>query len=216
MTGAGKRQEQSAGSKTRSAGASGPTGLLRGLDGVQAMARETGPARALPPVHLWNPPFCGDLPMLIRRDGTWHYQGSPIGRKRLVQLFSGILKKEGSDYFLVTPVEKCRIEVEDAPFLAVELRADGAGRDQCLALRTQVDDWVTVDEDHAIRVDLAPDTGEPSPYVHVRSGLEALIARSVFYALVDLGVEETVEGQAKFGVWSAGHFFPFVSAEALR
>ncbi len=174
-------------------------------------ARKKGP----PPVHLWNPPFCGDLDMEIRRDGTWFYLGTPIGRPGLVKLFSSILKKEGDSYFLVTPVEKVGIRVEDAPFVAVDVEADGTGRDQRLTFRTQVEDEVTAGPDHPIRVVRDPDTGEPSPYVLVRSNLEALIDRKTFYRLVDLGVDEEHAGERWFGLWSGGAFFPVIPSAEL-
>ena len=147
--------------------------------------------------------------MRIARDGTWFYHGSPIGRKPLVKLFASVLSRdEEGVYWLTTPVAKGRVEVDDAPFLAVELTVSGEGRDQALAFRTTLDDAVTADEDHPLRVVLDPATGEPSPYVLVRGRLEALISRSVFYELVALGVERVVDGETLFGVWSAGSFFP--------
>jgi uncharacterized protein len=160
--------------------------------------------RKLPPVHLWNPPFCGEMDMRIARDGTWFYQGSPIGRKPMVRLFSTVLRRDGDGrYYLVTPVEKLAIRVDDAPFVAVEMTAHGAGRGQVLTFRTNVDDEVMAGPEHPIRVATAAD-GEPSPYLHVRDRLEALIARAVFYDLVELAEERDGE----FGVWSAGAFFP--------
>jgi hypothetical protein len=164
-----------------------------------------------PPVHLWNPPFCGDLDMEIRRDGTWFYLGTPIGRAGLVKLFSSILKKEGDRYFLVTPVEKVGIRVVDAPFVAVDVdAADGR-----LTFRTQVDDLVTAGPDHPIRVTRDPDTGEPAPYVLVRAGLEALIDRKTFYRLVDLGQHRDHDGTRWFGVVSDGTFFPIIPSSEL-
>ena len=145
--------------------------------------------------------------MRILRDGTWLYHGSPIGRKPLVRLFSTVLRREDDGYWLVTPVERGRIVVDDAPFTAVELTVEGTGRDQRLSFRTNVDDTVTADRDHPIRVVLAPD-GEPSPYVLVRDRLEALIVRAVYYDLVELGCERQVDGEERYGVWSAGTFFP--------
>ncbi|MFK7868079.1 MAG: DUF1285 domain-containing protein [Roseobacter sp.] len=168
-------------------------------------------SRGLPPVHLWNPPFCGNLDMRIARDGTWFYEGTPIGRPGLVKLFSSILKKEGEDFFLVTPVEKVGIQVDDAPFLAVDFDAEGAGAAQQIQFETQVGDRFPADAEHAIRVERDPDTGEPSPYVHVRAGLEALIDRKSFYRLVDLGQEH----DGWFGVWSGGAFFGIIPAEEL-
>lgn len=193
--------------------------MLKGLAEVQKLGG--GPARdgkrSLPPVHLWNPPFCGDLPMVIKRDGTWHYMNSPIGRKPLVRLFSTILRHdEDGKFYLVTPVEKCAIEVEDAPFLAVEVQVQGGGKDQLLTFRTNVDDEVTAGPDAPMRFVINPVTKEPSPYVFVRDRLEALINRAVFYELVNLGVEEEYEGDTHFGVWSGGVFFPICLASELH
>lgn len=162
----------------------------------------------LPPVHLWNPPFCGDIDMRIARDGSWHYQGTPIGRPAMVRLFSTILRRDGDDYFLVTPVEKVGIRVDDAPFVAVEMDVEGEGEGQCLRFRTSVDDCVTAGAEHPMRFVLDPQTGEPAPYVHVRANLEALIHRNLFYRLVELAVPREVAGQAWLGVWSGGEFFP--------
>lgn len=164
--------------------------------------------KGLPPVHLWNPDFCGDIDMRIARDGTWFYQGTPIGRKPLVKLFSGILKREGDQYFLVTPVEKVGIQVDDAPFVAVRMEVEGQGEEQSLRFFTQVEDEFVAGTEHPIRVMLDPQTEEPSPYVLVRSNLEALIHRNVFYQMVDLAVEREIEGVVWLGVWSGGHFFP--------
>jgi hypothetical protein len=168
-----------------------------------------------PPVHFWSPPFCGDLDMRIARDGTWFYLGTPIGRKPLVRLFSSILKREGERYYLVTPVEKVGITVDDAPFVAVDFTAEGEGRAQRLTFTTQVEDEVTAGPEHPIRVARDPETGEPAPYVMVRRGMEALIDRKSFYRLVELGCDETVEEVAQFGVWSDGMFFAFIPADEL-
>ena len=159
-----------------------------------------------------DPEICGDLDMRIARDGTWFYHGSPIGRKPMVKLFASVLNRdEDGVFWLTTPVEKGRVEVDDAPFLAVELAVTGKGRDQALQFRTTLDDVVTADSDHPLRVVLDPSTGEPSPYVLVRGRLEALINRSVFYEMVERGVEEVIEGETLFGIWSAGQFFPLGS-----
>ncbi len=159
-----------------------------------------------------DPVVCGDLDMRIGRDGTWFYHGSPIGRKPLVKLFASVLNRdEDGVYWLTTPVEKGRVEVDDAPFLAVEMTVSGAGDDQALRFRTTLDDEVTADGDHPLRVAHDPETGEPSPYVLVRGRLEALINRPVFYELVERGVEEVIAGETLFGVWSAGRFFPLGS-----
>ncbi len=165
----------------------------------------------MPPVHLWNPPFCGDLDMRIARDGTWFYLGTPIGRPELVKLFSSIIRKDGDDYFLVTPVEKVGITVDDAPFVAVDFEREGDG----LRFVTQVGDSVVAGPDHPIRVHRDPETGEPSPYVLIRANLEALIDRKSFYRLVELGEEEMVDDVMWFGVRSAGAFFPIIPAAEL-
>jgi uncharacterized protein len=159
--------------------------------------------------------ICGELDMRIDRNGVWHYQGSPIGREALVRLFATVLRRdEAGDYWLITPAEIGRIEVEDAPFLAVGLDRTGQGRDQKLTLRTNVGKTVAVDADHPIRVDVAPDTGEPAPYVVMDGGVEARLSRAVFYELVDLGREQTIGGETLFGVWSGGAFFALGRLEA--
>ncbi|WP_169567919.1 DUF1285 domain-containing protein [Sneathiella limimaris] len=169
-----------------------------------------------PPVHLWNPDYCGDLDIRIARDGTWYYMNSPIGRKPLVKLFSSVLRyDEDGRYYLVTPVEKIGITVDDAPFVAVEMFHEGEGRDQVLSFRTHVDEYVIVDEDYPIRMAFEKETGEPSPYVLVRSNLEALIVRSVFYDLVELSTEEEINGVKRFGVWSSGKFYEFGTVDEL-
>lgn len=161
-----------------------------------------------------RPEHCGDIEIRIARDGTWFYHGSPIGRKGMVKLFASVLERdEAGDYWLTTPAERGRIRVDDAPFVAVEMTVDGAGRGQTLRFRTNVDEIVTADSDHPIRVASNMESGEPSPYVLVRDGLEALIARAVFYDLVELGVEEKIDGHRRFGVWSAGAFFSLGAIE---
>lgn len=171
------------------------------------VAKGSGPA----PVHLWNPPFCGDLDMRIARDGTWFYLGTPIGRKRLVKLFSTILRKNDDEYFLVTPVEKVGIKVDDAPFVAIDFDVE----DGDVNFTTNVGETVKAGPDNPIRVVLDVDNGEPSPYVLVRTNLEALIDRKSFYRLVDQGVAGTVDGVEWFGVWSSGVFFPFIRLSDL-
>lgn len=183
-------------------------------DNLMKTAQEAQKKGKLPPVHQWNPPFCGDLDMEIRRDGTWFYEGTPIGRSRLVRLFSTILKLEDGKYFLVTPVEKVGIRVEDAPFVAVDFEANGDGTAQTVTFTTNVGDSVMAGPDNAIRV-IRNETGEPSPYVMVRAGLEALIDRKSFYRLVDLGVPHHVDGEDWFGIWSAGVFFKIIPVSDL-
>jgi uncharacterized protein len=190
--------------------ASGPS--AEGLAETARGAARRGP----PPVHLWDPPFCGDLDIRIARDGTWFYLGTPIGRRALVELFASILKREGDRHYLVTPVEKVGIAVDDAAFVAVDLRAEGAGMDQSLMFLTNVGDRIRAGFDNPIRVALDPETGEPSPYVHVRRGLEALIDRKTFYRLVEFGTDHPVEGVEHFGVWSGGVFFPFLPSADLE
>lgn len=166
----------------------------------------------LPPVHLWNPPFCGDLDMRIARDGTWFYLGTPIGRFELVKLFSSILKREDGKYFLVTPVEKVGITVDDAPFVAVDFESSGNGDQQVLTFETHVGDRAVAGADHPIRVVRDSETGEPSPYVLIRADLEALIDRKSFYRLVDLGAHH----EGWFGLWSSGEFFPVIPSADLE
>ena len=177
-------------------------------EGIAAAASKAAKQGGLPPVHLWNPPFCGDLDMQIRSDGTWFHEGTPIGRPAMVRLFSTILKREGDRYFLVTPVEKVGIQVEDAPFVAVTLQVEGEGESQRLRFTTNVEDEVVGGAEHPIRVEIDPATLEPSPYVLVRRNLEALIHRNVFYQLVELAVEREVDGEPWLGVWSDGQFYP--------
>ena len=181
-------------------------------DGIAAAARAATTKKGPPPVHLWNPPFCGDLDMRIARDGTWFYLGTPIGRFGLVKLFSSILRKDGDKYFLVTPVEKVGITVDDAPFVAVDFTVSGEGTEQVLTFETHVGDAVIACRTDPIRVIRDADTGEPSPYVHVRAGLEALIDRKSFYRLVDIGSIH----QDWFGVWSNGTFFQIIPAHELE
>ena len=172
------------------------------------LAQLPNTGKSLPPVHLWNPDFCGDIDMRIARDGTWFYLGTPIGRKPMVRLFSTIIRRDGDDYFLITPVEKVGITVEDAPFVAVLLEVTGEGEAQVLRFTSNVDDVIEAGPEHRLQVTVDPQTQEPAPYLHVRSNLEALIHRNVFYQLVDLAVVREIDGQRWLGVWSAGEFFP--------
>jgi uncharacterized protein len=194
---------------------------IGGLEGIAAaLPRES---KGLPPVHLWNPPFCGDIDMRIAADGTWFYQKTPIGRPALVKLFASILKREGDKYFLVTPVEKVGVQVEDVPFLAVEMTVDGPEQDvlrqvpvrHVLSFRTNVDDWVEAGPGHALRFEVEA-TGGLKPYLHVRRELWAKVTRALFYDLVELGEERVVDGRAMFGIVSGGEFFAMAEASAVR
>jgi len=184
-----------------------------GLEGLAAALprQKRGP----PPVHLWNPPFCGDIDMKIASDGTWFYQKTPIGRPALVKLFASVLKREGEKYFLVTPVEKVGLIVVDAPFLAVELKVEHDARGQVLGFRTNVDDIIEAGPGHALRFETEA-SGGLKPYLHVRSDLWAKVTRALFYDLVELGEERVIDGKAMFGVVSGGEFFAMAEAKALR
>jgi hypothetical protein len=186
-----------------------------GLEAIANAARTTT-LKGPPPVHLWDPPFCGDLDMRIAADGTWFYLKTPIGRAPLVKLFASVLKREGDKYFLVTPVEKCGIVVEDAPFLAVELRVDREEGGQVLRFRTNVDDWVACGRDHALRFEPQADAGGLKPYLHVRRNLWARVTRALFFDLVELGEERDFHDERMFGIASAGDFFPMAPADSLR
>ena len=188
----------------------GQNDVTPSAEGIAASIR-AAKTRGLPPVHLWNPDFCGDLDMRIARDGTWFYLGTPIGRPALVRMFSTILKKEGDKYFLVTPVEKVGITVEDAPFVAIDFEQTGDDESQVLTFTTNVGDSAAAGPDHPIRVERDPETGEPSPYVLIRAELEALIDRKSFYRLVELGTHR----DGWFGLWSGGDFFPLIPSADL-
>jgi hypothetical protein len=194
-----------------------------GLDGI--VTALTGEKRkGLPPVHRWNPPFCGDIDMRIAADGTWFYQKTPIGRPALVKLFASVLKREGDKYFLVTPVEKVGLIVEDAPFLAVELQVIEAedvllrrkSSEHVLRFRTNVDDFVDAGPDNLLRFEPQPANGGLKPYLHVRRDLWAKVTRALFYDLVELGEEREVGGKAMFGVCSGPEFFAMAEASAVR
>lgn len=167
-------------------------------EGIAAAASKAAKKGGLPPVHLWDPPFCGDLDMEIRTDGTWFYQGTPIGRPAMVRMFSTVLKREDGKFYLVTPVEKVGIRVQDAPFIAID--ADIAP--DRITFTTNVGDSVTADADHPIII--RGDAAEPRPYVHVRAGLEALIDRKTFYRLAAAADEEP---DGRVGLYSSGQFF---------
>ena len=187
-----------------------PEGALRGL-GEAALRRLRGST----PAPSWNPPDCGDIDMRIAADGTWFYCGSPIGRAPLVQLFASIMRKEGDRYVLVTPVEKVGIKVDDAPFLAVEMRVEDDAGKQRLTFRTNVEDLVTVDGEHPLRFERGASEGL-KPYVRVRGDLWALVKRALFYDLVALGHTERVESEDWFGVRSGGLFFSMCPAREIE
>ncbi|NOD90186.1 DUF1285 domain-containing protein [Ruegeria sp. HKCCD4315] len=179
-------------------------------DGLAASVK-AAKTKGLPPVHLWNPPFCGDLDIHIAKDGTWSYLGSPINRFELVKLFSSILKKEDGKYYLVTPVEKVGITVEDAPFVAVDFDREGEGEQQNLTFTTHVGDHAVAGSGHPIRIVIDPVTNEPSPYIMIRSDLEARIDRKSFYRLVEIGTHH----DGWFGVWSGQKFFGLIPSTEL-
>ena len=169
-----------------------------------------------PPVHLWDPPYCGDLDIRITRDGRWWYLGTPIGREELVRLFASVLKLEAGRHYLVTPVEKIGITVDDAPFVAVDFRAEGEGAGRTITFETNVGDETVAGPENPIRVVRDPATGEPAPYVHVRRGLEALIDRKSYYRLVEIGEHARHEGRSWFGLRSGGVFFPVIPSEEIE
>jgi len=185
---------------------------LETITGALSRAAVKGP----PPVERWNPPFCGDLDMRIAGDGTWFYMKTPIGRPALVKLFASVLKREGDKYFLVTPVEKCGIQVDDAPFLAVELKIEQSAAGGVLNFRTNVDDWIACGPSHALRFEPEAGSGGLKPYLHVRRDLWAKVKRALFFDLVELGEEREVEGKIMYGVMSMGVFFPMAPADQVR
>ena len=181
---------------------------------LQNLMKQVGQKKRGPsPVEKWNPDFCGDLDMEIRRDGTWFYMGTPIGRKALVELFAGVLRKdEDGKTYLVTPVEKIGLRVVDAHFVGVELAAEGEGATQILTIRTNVGDVATIDAAHPLRFAIEKETGGVKPYVLVRGRLEALLSRAVTHELMALCETFEVDGQNMFGVWSSGVFFAIMPA----
>jgi hypothetical protein len=180
-----------------------------------AAALEGAGVKSLPPVEKWRPEFCGEIDLVIKRDGTWFHEGTPIGRARLVRLFSTVLRREGDKHFLVTPVEKLEITVEDAPFIAVLMKREGKGAQQKLTFSTNVGDEALASAAHALTFRTDDETGERAPYINVRAGLEARIARAVYYDLVELGETRDITGEEMFGVWSDGVFFPFGPASEV-
>jgi uncharacterized protein len=168
-----------------------------------------------PPVEHWNPPHCGDIDMRIAADGTWFYMGTPIGRMPLVRLFASVLRRDGDDHVLVTPVEKLGIRVDDAAFQAVEMAVEGQGPRRSIAFRTNVDDLVTVGQEHKLRFDVAAD-GALKPYIHVRRGLWARVTRALAYDLLALGEVKQVDGAAMFGIWAGGMFHAALPAGEME
>src|SRR5256714_53804 len=186
-----------------------------GLDTVGGEAKRAR-AKGPPPVHLWNPPFCGDLDMRIAADGTWYYLKTPIGRPALVKLFSSVLKREGKKFFLVTPVEKVGITVDDAPFTAVEMKLEGERASRVLNFRTNVEDWVAAGPGHALRFEPEEETGGLKPYLHVRRDLWAVGTPAPFYDFGELREGRAVDGRRMFGVVSGGEFYVMAPADALK
>ena len=184
-------------------------------EGIALVARQLT-KKGHPPVHLWDPPFCGDLDMRIARDGTWYYLGTPIRRFELVKLFSSIIRKDEDKYFLVTPAEKVGIKVDDAPFVAVDFSTIGKGNDQTLTFETHVGDKVQLNKENSLRVLIDKKSGEPKPYIHIRSGLEALIDRKSFYRLIEICSTNTNNKEEWFGLWSNKNFFPIILASELK
>jgi len=182
----------------------------------RAAAQTAGGKPSLPPVERWEPPFCGDIDMEIRADGTWFYMGTPIGRAPLVRLFSTVLRKdEDGRTYLVTPVEKVGIRVEDAPFLAVEMSVTGRDGEKVMTFRTNVGDVVEAGPDHALRFVVHGENHELKPYLHVRGRLEALVSRAVMYELVEQGQTIEIDGVEMFAVRSGGAIFPVMPAAEL-
>ncbi len=188
-----------------------------GASGLAALIERAGASgKGVPPVEKWNPPFCGDIDMEIRRDGTWFYMGTPIGRMPLVKLFSSVLRKdEDGKTYLVTPVEKIGIRVEDAHFLAVEMNAHAEDGEQVLTFRTQTGDLVEAGPDHPLRFETAKENEGVKPYLRVRGRLDALISRAVMYELVGIGEEMEIDGRLMYAVRSKGEVFPIMPADEL-
>ena len=184
---------------------------------ARAAADTHDPSKGLPPIDKWNPPFCGDIDMEIRSDGTWFYMGTPIGRQPLVRLFSTVLRKDADGRtYLVTPVEKVGIRVEDAPFVAVEMAVSGENGNRRLTFRTNVGDVVEAGGEHPLRFVIEGENQELKPYLHIRGRLEALVSRPVMYDLVDLGEEADIDGRIMFAIRSGGMLFPVMPADELE
>ena len=184
------------------------------LAGLTKAIKEAGKQAGARPVHLWNPPFCGDIDMRIAADGSWHYMKSPIGRIELVKLFASILRRDEDRYVLVTPVERVGIAVDDVPFVAVEMRLEEGASGRTLSFRTNVDDWTEAGPDHPMRFEIGASEGL-KPYVHVRAGLWARVNRALYYDLADLGEVREIDGVAMFGVASGGSFFAMAPADEI-
>jgi hypothetical protein len=183
---------------------------------LAALIARAGAAGRAPPVERWDPPFCGDIDMTISGDGRWHYGGSPIGREPLVKLFASVLRRDADGrYLLVTPVEKLGITVEDVPFLAVEMHAEGDGEATRLVFRTNVGDVVTAGPERPLRFVDDAANGGLVPYVLVRGRLEARLTRAVAHELATRAVTAAVDGAGHLGVWSDGTFFPMMTTDAL-
>ena len=189
------------------------TEILKEIEKLQVESRG---GRSLPPIHKWQPEKIVELDIRIHRDGRWDYMGTPIGRKRMVKLFSTVMRRDDDgEFYLVTPPERLHIQVDDAPFVAVAMDVKGKGEDQVLVFTTNVGDITAAGPDAPLHMTIDEVSGEPAPYVLVRDRLEALINRAVFYDLVELGVEQDVDGETQFGVWSSGTFFPFARADEV-
>lgn len=202
--------------RNQSAGTAGDAAGLAAMI-ARAAGEAGGSTKGLPPVDRWNPPFCGDIDMEIRADGTWFYMGTPIGRQPLVRLFSTVLRKdEDGKTYLVTPVEKVGIRIADAPFVAVEMTATEREGGQVLTFRTNVGDVVEAGPEHALRFVIHGENRELKPYLHVRGRLEALVSRAVMYELVELGEEAEVDGIVMFCVRSGALLFPIMPAAELK
>ena len=189
--------------------------LLQSVESIERSLKKIK-VQSVAPVDSWSPPFCGNLNIEIKKDGSWFYEGSKITRMNLVKLFSSILKKENENYFLVTPVEKVGIKVDFAPFVATSMTHLGSGRTQKISFTTNIGDTFDLNYAHVLRIDCHPTTNEPHPYVIVRKNLEALVDRKNFYRLVDLGCIEKYQGQDWFGIWSNNCFFPFTLYKNLE
>ena len=193
------------------------TPVADGLASLMANAGKAGSVGKGPaPVEKWNPPYCGSIDMRIAGDGTWFYMGSPIGREAMVRLFASVLRKdEDGETYLVTPVERCGIRIDDAPFVAVEMHCAGVGAAQQLTFRTNVGDIVEAGPYHALRFAIDMEHGGVKPYVLVRGRLEARINRAVTYQMLDLGNEQDIDGERWFGVWAGQQFFPIQRADEI-